>query len=84
MGGNQVTADNAPEPEVSHNFLPKFEIPLILKGSKVGIIEAIVMDTEQENGFDKIMFAGVLIRELQDQEMLVALLQKEGIHLGKP
>lgn len=80
----QVTQDNSPEPEISENFLPKFEIPLVIKGLKVGVIEAIVMDDKTEDGFPKIMFAGTLIRELKDKEMLVKLLQKEGIHLGKP
>lgn len=81
---SQITQNDSPEPEINHNFLPKFEIPLVLKGLKVGVIEAIVLDPASVDGFPKIMFAGTLIRELQDSEMLVALLQKEGIHLGKP
>lgn len=62
--------------------LPKFEIPLIIKGSKVGVIEAIIIDDDGD--FPKIMFAGTLIKELKDQENFVKLLQKEGIHMGKP
>ena len=65
------------------NILPKFEIPLVIKGSKVGLIEMIVMDPDVD-GFPKIMFAGTLLRELKDSETLVRLLQIEGIHLGKP
>lgn len=63
-----------------NNYLPKFEIPLVLKGLKVGVIEAIVLNDEDE--FPKIIFSGTLIRELEQPETLVKLLQKEGIHLG--
>ena len=57
--------------------LPKFEIPLIIKGNVVGIIETIVLDDEGD--FPEILFAGTLIKELKDQESFVKLLQKEGM-----
>jgi hypothetical protein len=63
------------------DYLPKFEIPLVIKDNKVGVIEAIIIDDEGE--FPKIMFSGTLIKKLDHPEVLVKLLQKEGVHLGK-
>ena len=62
--------------------IPSFNIPLMIRGDKVGLVEAIVINTDEE--FPKIMFAGTLIKELKNQNALVKLLQAEGIHLGKP
>ena len=73
------------EEEIKNNFLPNFEIPLIIKGTKVGLVEAFVLDEKSdEDGFPKFMIGGTLIRELKEQEKLVKLLQQEGIHFGKP
>ncbi|KKN08637.1 hypothetical protein LCGC14_1054780 [marine sediment metagenome] len=62
------------------------DIPLIIKGSQVGVIEKIIIDpsTDPKNPWFKIAFTGTLIKELKNSKQLVRLLQIEGIHLGKP
>ena len=62
--------------------VPKLEIPLIMKGTKIGLVDAIGLN--DVDGFTTIVFRGILLRELQDQETLIKLLQIEGIWLGKP
>jgi len=60
--------------------LPKFEIPLVLRKKKIGVIEAIGFT---DTGFPTIVFSGVLFHKLDKPETLVKLLQREGIHLGE-
>lgn len=61
--------------------MDKFEIPLVIKGKKIGIIEIIVINDEGD--FPEILFSGILLHKLEKPKVLVKLLQKEGIHLGK-
>lgn len=61
--------------------LPVFDIPLVLKKKKIGVIEAIGFNPDAE--FPTIIFSGVLFHMLDKPEVLVKLLQKEGIHLGE-
>lgn len=63
--------------------MDKFEIPLVIKGKQIGVVETIVMDT-REDGFPEFLMGGTFFNELEKPEVLVKLLQKEGIHLGKP
>lgn len=61
--------------------LPKFEIPLVFKKKKIGVIEAIGFNPDTE--FPTIVFSGKLFHMLDEPSTLVKLLQAEGIHLGK-
>lgn len=61
--------------------LPKFEIPLVFKKKKIGVIEAIGFNPDAE--FPTIVFSGKLFHMLDEPDTLVKLLQVEGIHLGK-
>ena len=61
--------------------LAKFDIPLVFKKKKIGTIEAIGFNPDTE--FPTIIFSGKLFRMLDKPEVLVKLLQKEGIHLGE-
>jgi len=58
-----------------------FEIPLVLKKKKIGVIEAIGFNPDSE--FPTIVFSGKLFHILEKPDVLVKLLQKEGIHLGE-
>ncbi len=60
--------------------IPKFEIPLILKKKKIGVIDAIGFNPDTE--FPTIVFSGKLFHVLNKPDVLVKLLQAEGIHLG--
>lgn len=62
--------------------IENLNIPLIIRGEKVGLLEMFVVDDEQE--FPKILIGGTLIKKLQHPDALAKLLQLEGIHLGKP
>jgi hypothetical protein len=61
------------------------DIPLYIRGDKVGVIEQVVINpsTDPENPWFKIAFTGTLIKDLKDATQLVKLLQIEGIHLGQ-
>ena len=61
--------------------LPVFDIALILRKKKIGVIEAIGFNPDTE--FPTIVFSGKLFHMLDKPEVLVKLLQKEGIHLGE-
>ena len=61
--------------------LPKFEIPLVFKKKKIGVIEAIGFNPDSE--FPTIVFSGKLFHMLDEPKDLVKLLQAEGIHLGE-
>ncbi len=58
------------------------DIPLIIKGDKVGVIEEIKILPNKTTPWVKISINGTLIKELKDPENLIKLLQVEGIHLG--
>ncbi len=61
--------------------LPVFDIPLVLKKKKIGVIETIGFNPDVE--FPIIVFSGKLFHMLEKPDVLVKLLQKEGIHLGE-
>ena len=63
------------------NTLPAFDIALVLRKKKIGVIEAIGFNPD--TGFPTIVFSGKLFHKLDNPETLVKLLQKEGIHLGE-
>jgi len=62
------------------------DIPLIIKGNQVGVIEQIIINpsTDPKNPWFKIALSGTLVKELKNSKQLVRLLQIEGIHFGKP
>jgi len=62
------------------------EIPLLLRGDKVGVIEKVIVipPPDVKNPWFKIAFSGTLIKEMKSVENLIKLLQKEGLHIGKP
>jgi len=62
--------------------LPKFDIPLVMRGKKIGVIETVRYNPEGD--FPSIMFQGKLLYKLENADTLVKLLMKEGIHLGEP
>lgn len=61
--------------------LMEFEIPLIFKKKKIGIIEKIGFIPSED--FPSIKFEGKLFHMMDKPDVLVKLLQKEGIHLGE-
>lgn len=61
--------------------LMEFEIPLVFKKKKIGIIEKIGFTPNED--FPSIKFEGKLFHMIDKPEILVKLLQAEGIHLGK-
>ena len=63
------------------DYIPKFEIPLVMKNEQVGVIEAIGFKREGEA--EKLVFSGYLLKPLAHPEKLVELLKLEGMYLGK-
>lgn len=66
---------------IENTSIKDLNIPLIIRGDRVGVIEGIIF---KKNEFPEIYIQGVLIKELQNPEALIKLLQSEGLHLGKP
>lgn len=66
---------------LTNEQIKNLNIPLIIRGDRVGIIEIIMLKTM--DGFPKIFISGTLIKELKNPDALVELLKVEGINLGK-
>ncbi len=64
------------------DHLPDFNIPLVIKGKQVGVIEAIGF--KDDDGAQRFVISGYLLHALENATNLVELLKVEGVHLGKP
>ena len=69
-----------PTPAPSRPTNPPQKIDVFCRGEKIGELESIALDSKNYT----LVFTGVLVREITDQNLLIKLLLREGVHLGKP
>ena len=62
--------------------IPQFDIPLVMKGKQIGVIEAIGFN--DDDGAQRFVISGYFLHAMLNVDTLVKLLKVEGIHLGKP